>query len=79
MGNDLLQKKFDDIDSKIGELIEYCRSLRSENEDLKTALNQLEAQIEKSNVNEKHFSEREALIQSKIDGLLGKLNQFSSS
>ncbi len=79
MGNDLLEKKFDDIDGKIDWLIDHCRSLRSENRELKTALEKLEEQIDQSTVAERRFSERETVIQSKIDGLLGKLNQFSDS
>ncbi len=79
MGNDLLQKKFDDIDGKIDWLIDHCRSLRSENQELKAALERHKAQIDQSTASEKRFSERETVIQSKIDGLLGKLNQFSDS
>ncbi len=79
MGNDLLQKKFDDIDGKIDFMIEYCRSLESENRELKDALAKVETQLEQSNDSEKRFLEEESKIQSKIDGLLGKLNQFSNS
>ena len=79
MGNDLLEKKFDDIDGKIDWIMEYCRSLRTENKQLKEQLSHLETQLEKTNASEKRFSENEALIQTKIDGLLGKLNQFSNS
>ena len=79
LGNDLLEKKFDDIDGKIDWIMEYCRSLRVENKQLKEQLSRLETKLEKTNASEKRFSENEALIQTKIDGLLGKLNQFSNS
>ena len=79
MGNDLLQKKFDDIDGKIDFLIENCRSLQSENQALKLEIERLEAELDKTTASKIQYSENEAVIQSKIDGLLGKLNQFSNS
>lgn len=79
MGNDLLQKKFDDIDGKIDLMIDYCRSLQSENRELKEALHKLETQMEETNASKTRFLQNETLIQARIDGLLGKLNQFSDS
>ena len=79
MGNDLLQKKFDDIDGKIDLMIDYCRSLQSENRELKEALHKLETQMEETNASKTRFLQNETLIQARIDGLLGKLNQFSNS
>ncbi len=77
MGNDLLNKKFDDIDEKIDSLLDRCHALQSENEELKVKVEKLEAKIVMTNDTEKLFSEQEALIKSKVDGLLDKLNQFS--
>lgn len=79
LGNDLLQKKFDDIDGKIDFLIENCRSLQSENQALKLEIERLEAELDKTTASKIQYSENEAVIQSKIDGLLGKLNQFTNS
>mgnify|MGYP002725745489 CR=1 FL=1 len=79
LGNDLLQKKFDDIDGKIDLMIDYCRSLQSENRELKEALHKLETQMEETNASKTRFLQNETLIQARIDGLLGKLNQFSNS
>ena len=79
MGNDLLQKKFDDIDGKIDLMITHCRALQSENSDLKKEVRRLETELEKTDASTRRFSENEAMIQNKIDGLLGKLNQFSDS
>lgn len=79
MGNDLLQKKFDDIDGKIESMIAYCRSLQVENSDLRAEVGRLEAELEKTETSTRRFSENEAMIQSKIDGLLRKLEEFSKS
>ena len=79
LGNDLLQKKFDDIDGKIDLLIENCRSLQSENQALKLEIERLETELDRNTASMTQYSENEAVIQSKIDGLLGKLDQFSDS
>ncbi|MBU8850025.1 MAG: DUF904 domain-containing protein [Desulfobacterales bacterium] len=79
MGNDLIKKKFDDIDGKIDIMREFCHTLQQENKDLILKIENLEAELDKKNENEEQFSEQEALIQSKIDGLLKKLNYFSDS
>ncbi len=77
LGNDLIKKKFDDIDGKIDFLIELCNTLQLENKELTLKINDLEAELELKDQTEVTFSEQEELIQSKIDGLLGKLNEFS--
>ncbi len=77
MGNDI-KNKFDDIDGKIDFLIELCQMLQKENNELILKIKDLENKLEKKNKNEEQFSEQEALIQSKIDGLLKKLNYFSN-
>lgn len=77
MGNDLLKKKFDDLDRKVDCMIAECRSLQVENHELKSKLEQLEMTLDKTHDSEKNCSGQEAVIQSKINGLLGKLDEFS--
>ena len=77
LGKDLIKKKFDDIDGKIDFLIELCNTLQLENKELTLKINDLETELELKNQSEVTFSDQEALIQSKIDGLLRKLNEFS--
>lgn len=79
MGNDRIKKKFDDIDEKIDFMIELCRTLQLENEELLSKIKGIEAELATKNEIEEQFSEQEALVQSKIDGLLTKLNYFSNS
>jgi hypothetical protein len=79
MGNDLIKKKFDDIDGKIDFMIELCQTLELENKELLLKIKGLEAELETKNETEELSSEQEALVQSKIDGLLTKLNYFSNS
>ena len=75
----LLKKKFDDIDGKIDFMIEYCHTLQLENKELLLKITNLEAELDGKNESDEQFIEQEALIQSKIDGLLKKLNYFSNS
>lgn len=79
MGNDNIKKKFDDIDGKIDFMIELCQTLQVENKELLLKIKKLEAELDTKNETEEQFSEHEALVQSKIDGLLTKLDYFSNS
>ena len=78
LGKDLLEKKFDDIDEKIGLLIERYQGLQAENAGLKTRIEELENQLENTYDLEEKYSQQEAVVESKINGLLEKLNQFSA-
>ena len=79
LGNGLIKKKFDDIDEKIDFMIEFCHELELENKELVSKIKVLELELDKKNEIEEQFSEQETLVQSKIDGLLKKLNYFSNS
>jgi len=79
LGNDRIKKKFDDIDGKIDLMMEYCRSLHLDNKALLLKISNLEADLDGKKIVEIDFSEQEAFIQSKIEGLLAKLNTFSNS
>lgn len=79
MGNDQIHSKFDDIEKKVDTLLERCRSLQIENQDLSMRIKQLESDLEEKIQTEAHVSEQEAIIQSKIEGLLTKLDSFTRS
>lgn len=79
MGNDVIKNKFDDIDIKVDFLIELCQTLQIENSELSSQIKKLETDLAKKNETEKLNFEQEALIQSKIDGLLSKLDSFSNN
>ncbi len=78
MGNDIIKNKFDDIDIKVDFLIELCQTLQVENLELSSKIRDLEMQLARKNETEELNAEQEVLIQSKIDGLLAKLDSFSS-
>ena len=79
LGNDLIKKKFDDINGKIDSMIEFCHTLQQENKELNLKINGLETELDKKNETKGKFFEQDAVVQSKIDGLLKKLDYFSSN
>lgn len=79
MGNNIIKKKFDDIDEKVDFMIELCQTLELENQELLLKVKGLEADLDEKNKTEEQYSEQETLVQSKIDELLTKLNDFSNS
>lgn len=79
MGNEIIKNKFDDIDIKVDFLIELCQMLQVENLELSSKIKDLETKLVKKNETEELNLEQEALIQSKIDGLLNKLDSFSNN
>ena len=78
MGNYVIKNKFDDIDIKVDFLIELCQMLQVENLELSSKIKDLETELVRKNETEELNAEQEALIQSKIDGLLTKLDSFSN-
>ncbi len=78
LGIDQIKNKFNDIESKIDFMIEYCSTLESKNRDLQLKITELEAKIDTKNKTEEQFSEQKVLVRSKIDDLLKKLDTFSS-
>jgi hypothetical protein len=79
LGNEIIKNKFDDIDIKVDFLIELCQMLQVENLELSSKIKDLETKLVKKNETEELNLEQEALIQSKIDGLLSKLDSFSNN
>ncbi len=79
LDNDFLNEKFDVIDGKIDFMIEFCQTLRSENLELTSKIKYLKIELDKKNKTEDTYTEQQAMVQSKIDGLLTKLDSFSES
>ncbi|SLM28975.1 conserved hypothetical protein [Desulfamplus magnetovallimortis] len=77
MEKELIDKKFNDIDEKVDFIIELCQTLQAENADLTSKLGILESELKEKTEKEGQYSEQQAAIQAKIDGLLSKLDNFS--
>jgi len=75
--NDFILKQFGEIEHKVSNLIENCKAQAAANSELKNKLNSLEEEIQGKVEAEKNYAEEKALIRSKIDGLLARLDDIS--
>jgi peptidoglycan hydrolase CwlO-like protein len=65
------------IESKITHLMDKCHQLEAANTELQDKNDSLLKQLETKNAAEKQNEEIKALVVSKIDGLMGRLNEFT--
>jgi len=72
-------KQFDEIEQKVGKLIDVCKSLEATNLELKNILERLEEELQGKVEAEKNYQEERALIRSKIDNLLGRLENITET
>ena len=77
MDNDFVLKQFGEIEHKVENLIENCKAQAAANSELKNKLTSLEEEIQGKVEAEKNYAEEKALIRSKIDGLLARLDDIS--
>ena len=77
MDNDFVLKQFGEIENKVERLIENCKAQAAANSELKNKLTSLEEEIQGKVEAEKNYAEEKALIRSKIDGLLARLDDIS--
>ena len=77
MDNDFVLKQFGEIEHKVERLIENCRAQAAANSELKNKLTSLEEDTQGKVEAEKNYAEEKALIRSKIDGLLARLDDIS--
>jgi len=75
--NDFVLKQFGEIEQKVERLIENCNAQVAANSELKNKLIRLEEEIQGKVEAEKNYAEEKALIRSKIDGLLARLDDIS--
>ena len=77
MENEFILKQFEDIEQRVERLIEICNALEATNLELKNKIKSLEEEIQGKVEAERSYAEEKALIRSKIDGLLVKLDEVS--
>lgn len=79
MDIDDVMLQFDEIDQKVGKLVDQYKTLAAKNAELAEKVETLEEELRKKAETENTYSEQKALIRSKIDGLLSKLNELSEN
>ena len=77
MANEFILKQFDEIEQKVERLIEICNALEATNLEQEKKIKSLEEEIQNKVEAERSYTEEKALIRSKIDGLLVKLDAVS--
>ena len=76
MDNDFVLKQFGEIEQKVEKLIENFKAQAAANSELKNKLISLEEEIQGKVEAEQNYAEEKALIRTKIDGLLARLDDI---
>ena len=77
MDQETILEQFNTIEKKIEHLIETCKRLETVNTELKQKNEQLQSQLQEKIAAEKHTDEIKALVRTKIDSLMGRLDAFA--
>ena len=77
MNDELIFRQFEEIEQKVGRLIEICKAHEATNSELKSKIKSLEEEIQGKVEVERSYAEEKALIRSKIDGLLTRIDEIS--
>ena len=79
MDNELFLSQFDQIEKKVEQLIVVCKSLEVTNLELSNKIKSLEEELQGKIEAEKKIAEEKALIRSKIDNLLVRLDEITEN
>ena len=79
MDNQAILSQFEEIEKKIGKVIDVCKSFESTNLELNNKIKRLEEELHGKVEAENGYQEERALIRSKIDSLLGKLEDITEA
>ena len=79
MDNEIILRQFEEIEQKVGKLIDVCKSLEATNLELRNKMKMLEEELQGKVEVENNYQEEKALIRSKIDGLLAKLEDITQT
>jgi cell division septum initiation protein DivIVA len=70
-------QQFDQIEQKIGRLVDVSKSLETTNEELRKKIVSLEEELKGKSQGEKSYLEERDLIRSKVDNLLIRLQEIA--
>jgi hypothetical protein len=79
LGNDFFLDHFKEIEKKVENLIEVCKSLKVKNLELSNKIKSLEEELQGKIEAENEFAQEKALIRSKIDNLLVRLEELTEN
>ena len=79
MENEEILQQFDQIEQKVGKLVEVSKSTEATNVELRKKIDSLEKELQGKLEEEKTYIEERELIRSKIDNLLVRLDEITES
>jgi len=79
LDNDYILSQFAAIEKKVEKLIDVCESHETANLELKNKIKSLEEELQGKIAAEKKIAQEKALIRSKIDNLLVKLDEIAET
>jgi hypothetical protein len=79
LDSDLFLGQFNEIEKKVEKLIETCKSLEVANLKLSNKIKSLEEELQGKIEAESKFADEKALIRSKIDNLLVRLDELTEN
>ena len=79
MNNEKILRQFDEIEQKVEKLIDVCKSLEATNLELNNKVEKLEQELQGKLETENNYQEERALIRSKIDSLLVRLEDITEA
>ena len=79
MKNEEILQQFDQIEQKVGRLVDVSKSLEATNEELRKKIDSLEKELQGKLEEEKTYIEERELIRSKIDNLLVRIDEITES
>lgn len=77
MDNEIILRQFEEIDKKVEKLIDVNKSLEAGNLELRNKFKRLEEELQGKVDAETNYTKEKALIRSKIDSLLVRLEDIT--
>ncbi|MBC8392388.1 MAG: hypothetical protein H8E17_07475 [Deltaproteobacteria bacterium] len=77
MDNDAILKQFEEIEQKVDKLIGVCKSFEETKLELTNKIEGLEKELQGKAEEESRYAEEKALIRSKVDSLLARLEDVT--
>lgn len=79
MENEVILRQFEEVERKVERLIQVNKSLQNVISDLKVRISQVEMELREKTEAETIYNEERTLIRSKIDSLLGRLEEITEN
>ena len=76
MDSEFILRQFQEIEEKVGKVIELCKSQETINLELRNRIRILEEEIQEKVEAENNYVAEKGLIRSKVDSILAKLEEI---